>query len=235
MMTDFHSHILPDIDDGSPDVKTSLEMLAREAEQNIRRVVATPHFYPRYEDPARFLLRRDRAEKALRDALGERQALPELLIGAEVYYFRGISESQWLPELRIRGTDAVLIEMPAPPWSDAMLRELADIREKWDLIPIVAHIDRYISPLRTFSLPRKLQQLPVLVQANASFFLNRGTRAMAMKMLREDQIQLLGSDCHNLADREPNLGEAEEQIRKKLGMAPLERIRAWEDTVIYNQ
>ena len=235
MMTDFHSHVLPGVDDGSPDVKTSLQMLAREAGQGIRRVVATPHFYPRYEDPAQFLLRRDQAEKALRGALAETPELPELLVGAEVYYFRGISESDWLPELRIRGTDAVLIEMPAAPWSDTMLRELADIREKWDLIPLIAHIDRYIGPLRTFGLPRKLQQLPVLVQANASFFLDRGTRAMAMKMLREDQIQLLGSDCHNLTDRVPNLGEAEQQIRKKLGPDPLERIRTWEDTVMSNQ
>lgn len=232
MLTDFHSHILPGIDDGSPDPQTSIAMLEQERDQGIRRVVATPHFYPRYEDPERFLRRRDRAEAELCRCLEGRNDLPELLIGVEVYYFRGISESEWLPHLRIRGTDAVLIEMPPAPWTDVMLRELAEIREKWGYTPIIAHIDRYIGPLRTFGLPRKLQQLPVLVQANASFFLDKRSGGMAIKMLKADQIQLLGSDCHNLMDREPNLGPARNAIERKLGSKALDRIRTWEESVI---
>jgi protein-tyrosine phosphatase len=232
-MTDFHSHILPGMDDGSADLETSLEMLSRAAAQGIRRVVATPHFYPRYEDPARFLHRRDRAEEALRQAMEGHPELPEVLVGAEVYYFRGISESEWLPKLTIQGTDAVLIEMPPAPWPDAVYRELADIREKRGYMPVIAHIDRYIGRFRTFGIPGKLQELPVLVQANASFFLERST--LAMKLLKADQIQLLGSDCHDLRDRAPNLGEAAKQIMKKTGPEVLSRIRAWEDTIVSNR
>lgn len=233
-MTDFHSHILPGIDDGSPDRETSLKMLALEWEQGVKRVVATPHFYPRYEAPEQFLLRRDEAESTLREAMTDSAFLPELLVGAEVYYFRGISESEWLPKLTIRGTDLVLIEMPLPPWSDAMFRELAQIREKWGITPVIAHIDRYFNPLRTYGIPRILMELPVLVQANASFFLRRGRSAMAMKMLKRDQIQLLGSDCHDLTDRAPNLGSALARIEKKLGPEALERIRDWEEIAIPN-
>ena len=61
---------------------------------------------------------------------------------------------------------------------------------------------------------KALEQLPVLVQANASFFLS-GSRGM--KMLRKHQIHLLGSDCHNMSERKPNLGPALERIREKLG------------------
>ena len=232
MLTDFHSHILPGIDDGSPDPETSIAMLQREWQQGIRRVVATPHFYPRYEDPEKFLRRRNRAEEQLRRAMEAHSDLPELLVGAEVYYFRGISESEWLPQLTIQGTGAVLIEMPPAPWTETMLRELADIRVRWGYTPIIAHIDRYIGPLRTFGLPRKLQRLPVLVQANASFFLERRIASMAMKMLKADQIQLLGSDCHNLTDRTPNLGMARSVIERKLGSKALDSIRSWEESVI---
>ena len=49
-MTDFHSHILPGVDDGSKDVEMSVAMLRTLAEQGVDRVVATPHFYPRRED-----------------------------------------------------------------------------------------------------------------------------------------------------------------------------------------
>jgi protein-tyrosine phosphatase len=114
-----------------------------------------------------------------------------------------------------------------------MYRELADIREKRGFIPVIAHVDRYIGRFRTFGIPEKLRELPVLVQANASFFLERS--AQALKLLKADQIQLLGSDCHNLADRAPNLAEAKKQILKKLGPEILNGILAWENTVVSNR
>ena len=87
MLTDFHSHILPGMDDGSADVTMSLEMLRWEELQGIARVVATPHFYARYEDPQRFLQRREQAEQKLRAAMADQSDMPELLMGAEVHYF----------------------------------------------------------------------------------------------------------------------------------------------------
>ena len=64
---DFHSHILPGIDDGSKSVEESLAMLRMAGEQGIECVVATPHFYPRYDSPKKFLARRAEAEAQLRD------------------------------------------------------------------------------------------------------------------------------------------------------------------------
>ena len=230
-VTDFHSHILPGIDDGSSSVEESLAMLRMEAEQGIARVVATPHFYPRYETPESFLSKREEAEAKLRAAMAEEAGLPELLVGAEVYYFRGISEMESLPELAIRGTNFVLIEMPASPWPDTVYRELAGIREKRGLIPIVAHIDRYIAPLHTHGIPKRLEKLPVLVQANADFFLQRSTYRMALKMLKAEQIHLLGSDCHNLESRRPNLGDVRKRIEKKLGNEVLQKMANYESLV----
>ena len=69
VLTDFHSHVLPGIDDGSKSLKESIAMLRMEAEQGIRRVVATPHFYARHDQPERFLARRARSEELLRQEL----------------------------------------------------------------------------------------------------------------------------------------------------------------------
>ena len=232
MLTDFHSHILPGIDDGSTDVKMSLEMLRREKDQGIERVVATPHFYARYENPERFLQRRSRAEETLRRSMAAEPDMPELLIGAEVRYFPGIAESEYLPKLMIQGTDSILIELPAAPWPEAMLRELIEIWERRGITPIVAHIDRYIRPFQTGGIPKLLQELPVLVQANGEFFLERSTARLAMKLLKADQIQLLGSDCHNLTDRKPNLAEAVRRIEKKLGRSPIEKLLSYENLAL---
>ena len=81
MVVDFHSHILPRIDDGSQSVEESLSMLRLAAEQGIREIVLTPHFYPRYETPEQFLQKRELAEAQLREAMAEHTDLPELLVG----------------------------------------------------------------------------------------------------------------------------------------------------------
>ena len=221
-VVDFHSHILPGIDDGSRSVEESLEMLRLEAQQGISCVVATPHIYANRDNLDRFLKRRSHSEQILRSALSEDH--PQVVIGAEVYYFTGISESAALPKLGIGDTKHILIEMPHPPWTEAMYRELSQIYNKQGMIPIIAHIDRYISRFRTFGIPKRLENLPVLVQANAEFFLNKRTASMALRMLRSGKIHLLGSDCHNLKDRKPNLTEAITLIEQRLGTDSIQYI-----------
>lgn len=231
-VVDFHSHILPGIDDGSASVEESLAMLRLEARQGITRVVATPHFYPRRDTPERFLERRARAEAELRAQMANEPGLPEIIPAAEVYFFRGMSESEELRGLAVGESAYLLLEMPQPPWPEEIWRELEAIPAKRGLTPIIAHIDRYIGPFRTYQIPQRLAKMPVLVQANAGFFLDKGTAGMAMRMIKADQIQLLGSDCHDLTSRKPNLGGAVERIRRKLGEGPLDRVRQFERQIL---
>ena len=231
---DFHSHILPEIDDGSGNLEESLELLRLSASQGIRQIVATPHFYPRYDSPEKFLRRRAEAEKILRQAAAE-LGLPDVIVGAEVYYFSGISDSELVNALTIGGKRCILIEMPPAPWKESHYRELEGIYAKHCIIPIIAHVDRYIRPLRTHGIPKRLEKLPVLVQANADFFIQKSTRSMALRMLKKDQIHLLGSDCHNLRSRRPNLQEAMEIINGKLGQDALARIRYYQQRLLKGQ
>ena len=229
---DFHSHILPGIDDGSASLKESIELLKIEKQQGINCVVATPHFYAYHDTPEQFLQRRARAEKMLREEMSRYDDLPQLRIGAEVYFFNGISDSDVISELTIDQKRCILIEMPASPWGESVYRELEALYVRRGILPIVAHIDRYISRFRTFGIPRRLSELPVLIQANAEFFLNRSTASMAIRMLKHDGIHLLGSDCHDLKTRKPNLGDALERIRERLGEDVLERINEYEHDIL---
>lgn len=235
MIIDFHSHILPGIDDGSASVEESIAMLRLEAEQGVTHVVATPHFYPRYDAPERFLSRRAEAEKRLREEMAKHDNLPEIHIGAEVYYFPGISESDALPGLTITGKRSILIEMPHSPWTASMYRELEELYTRRGIEPIIAHVDRYIRPLQTHHIPQHLLELPVLVQANAEFFLKRSTQRMAMHMLKEDRIHLLGSDCHNMRSRRPNLDAAVKRIVARLGDGAIERVNMYAQNVLFDE
>lgn len=224
MIADVHSHILPGIDDGSASLEESAALLTMLKEQNVPWVAATPHFYPSQDRPQRFLERRAGALERLREFLGDRADMPAIVPGAEVYYFPGMGDSDVLKELTFGDSRYVLVEMPMRTWTDVMFRDLEKIYEKQDLIPVIAHVDRYIGPLRDYGIPGRLAELPVLVQANAGFFLRTSTRSMALRMLKKGRIHLLGSDCHSLDRRPPRIGEAVEVIRRKLGEAALEQL-----------
>lgn len=229
MIVDFHSHVLPQLDDGSGSVEESIEMLRLSAQQGVREVILTPHFYPQYMTQERFLEKRRYSHEKLLTRITPDMKLPAIRTGAEVYFYPQMSHSDALRDLVIEGTECVLVEMPMGTWTSKMYRELESIHRNLGLIPIVAHVDRYLGRFRDYGIMERLEALPVLVQANASFFLRGGK---GIKMLRERQIHLLGSDCHNTVDRPPNLGDAVKRIERKLGSDTLEWIREQEKLIL---
>ena len=231
---DFHTHILPGIDDGCASLEESIALLQMQAQQGIRHVVATPHFYAHHDHLDAFLERREAAEQLLRAEMAKYPDLPQLHVGTEVHYFAEMSQSEHLHRFAISGTRHILIEMPLCPWTEQMYRQLEQIYTHQGLTPIVAHVDRYIRPLQTHQIPQKLGKLPVLVQANAEFFLNKQTASMAMRLLGNGQIHLLGSDCHNAVDRKPNLQSACAAIEKRLGQKAA-AIAQWEQAVLFGK
>lgn len=214
-MIDFHMHVLPGMDDGSADPAMSLGMLERSAEQGIDAVCATSHFYAGENPPERFLDRRARAYERLMEAAAGRSGLPHIRLGAEVFFFTGISVADGLEQLCLEGTDLLLLEMPFVRWTDRMLGEVQALRSR-GLQPVAAHIERYmhIQPRRTME---RFFDLGVYIQCNAEFFLSRRTARQALSMLRGGQIQFLGSDAHNLTTRAPAMGDALALIGRRLG------------------
>lgn len=222
---DIHSHVLPQIDDGSDSVEMSLAMLQKEAEQGIEHVVATPHFYASHDTPDNFLLRREEAAKHLNEAVAGNTKLPKIHLGAEVAYFRGMSESDALQNLRLGDSRYIMVELPMRRWDDDVYRELSRIYQRQNLTPVVAHIERYLSRFTAERIISAMEELPVLLQVNASFFLQKNTARMALRLLKNERIHLLGSDCHNMDGRSPQLGEAVQEIRRHLGKDALEWIK----------
>ncbi len=232
MVVDFHSHILPHVDDGSRSLEDSLQMLRMEARQGVDHVILTPHFYPQQDSPERFLERRAKAWKRLKAAMAKEEGLPKVSLGAEVYFYNGMSQSEALYQLTIEEKRCILLEMPHAPWTESMFQEIAAIKSRLGLTPIIAHIDRYVAPFRTFRIPERLEELPVYVQANGDFFLRKSTAKMALRMLKRGQIHLLGSDCHDKISRNPNLEDALKVISERLGDEAVAFIRDCQDRVL---
>ncbi len=228
-MIDFHTHILPGVDDGSQSVEQSIEMLRMEAAQGITEVVLTPHFYAMEDNPQRFLARRQKAYDTLLAAM--ETGLPRLRLGAEVQYFEGLCSAEQLGELCIDGTRLLLLEMPFCPWTERMVENVLELNMRSELQVVLAHIERYLHWQSRDTLPWLLDE-GVLMQCNASFFLEFSSRGRAMRMLREGQIHFLGSDCHGLTARPPQVGMARERIVKKLGTAEADRLIGYGNIVL---
>lgn len=217
-MIDFHSHILPKVDDGPEEIGVSLAMLRRSFLQGVDAMVATSHFYADEEYPRDFLRRRNRALQMLRNAmLMSPEVYPEVVAGAEVLYFPGISEAEEVPSLTIGKSNCILIEPPMATWTDTMLDEITRLRDNFGCIPVIAHVDRYMQILRDESLIDRVRERDLLVQVNASYFLDSASTRSVVSNLKKGNIQLIGSDCHNLETRAPNLGLARRRA-KALGV-----------------
>ncbi len=230
MKVDFHTHILPGMDDGSASVEDSVRMLQQELQQGIEVVFLTPHFYAQQEYPETFLRRRTEALERLQLAMPQEQ--PKLILGAEVAYYPGMSQWKQLPLLTLGNSPYLLVEMPSAPWTEGMYQELESIHREQRLIPVLAHVERYLVPWERRKILMQLEQLPVLLQANGSFFLNKRTRRLALRLLKSQQIHLLGSDCHSTLWRAPELGQTCKLIAAQLGQQVLDDLAQTEQAVL---
>ncbi len=226
-MTDFHMHVLPGMDDGSKSVEMSIAMLERSAAYGVDTVAATSHFYAEDNDIEHFLSRRQSAADRLGEAIADREYLPQLLLGAEVLYFSGISAVENLDDLCLEGTDLLLLEMPFVVWTDRVLREVENIQRS-GLEVVAAHIERYMS-IQSRRVMESFFDLGTFIQCNGEFFHARKTSRQALRMFKQGQIHFLGSDAHNMTSRPPDLGEAVQILEKKVGREAVERFFAESD------
>ena len=213
-MFDFHSHILPGIDDGSKDTETSVNMIAEEIRQGVSGIALTPHFYADMDDPETFLEKRARAFEKLREATKD-ITCPTLIPGAEVHYYRGMSRSENLRKLCLGESNYILVELPFRRWQQYIVDDVKDIGNNLGLNVIIAHFERYLDQDRKL-VKQITEDEDLIIQSNAEFFLEKDRRK-ALRYLKAGTIDILGSDCHNTDTRRPNLKDAMDLIGKKLG------------------
>lgn len=213
-MIDFHSHILPEMDDGSRSIEESISMLDSLKRQGIDKVVATPHFYANDESVADFIARRKKSYDSLTASVTD--SVPSILLGAEVKYYEGISRLADLKSLCVENSCLLLLEMPMKRWTEYVLRELVDISCSGKVTLVLAHVERYIRFQQPGVIDRLLRN-GILLQINASFVCGLFSKRKALGLLKRQAVHFLGSDCHNMTDRPPDIGKAYEIIEKKLG------------------
>ena len=211
---DIHSHVLPFLDDGAEDVKTAVEIVKECINQGITTIVCTPHYLHNKEESVDdFIKRRNESYRLLKSEL-EKQKITDIdfRLAAEVNFNCDLSEVENIEKLAIEGTDYILIEMPGAAWQDGMFDYLYTLIAKKNLIPIIAHVERYYQNEREF---QKLEKLQVYFQVNAPAFLDKADKKNADKLLKNKKIHLIGTDTHNLKNRFVKMKDGFSYIEKK--------------------
>ena len=223
-MIDIHCHVLPGIDDGSRNVEMSIKMLRESGKQGVTWMCFTPHFYADMTDPDRFLNRRDEAAILLQQHMEQAgEPFPRFVLGSEVHYYRGIGKSEDIRKLCIGRSNYFLLEPPFRTWSSTFLEDVRTLRDELDLKVIIAHIERYFDQDKHL-VQALLDEPGIYIQTNGESLLDRKTKKKVLNLIKDGKIQFLGSDCHNMEYRTPNLEEAGWVIEDKLGPIVLERI-----------
>ena len=204
---DFHSHVLPGIDDGSRNIETSIEMLRLSRNAGVDRMIATPHFYADEDRIEHFLEKREHAYQSLIEAVTTENIsdTPQLLLGAEVAFFDGIGDADKVDRLTIQGTELLLLEMPFRTWTDEDLLQVKKLLHERQLL------DHYRSSGISFDEGfqgisrniKKLMELPVTIQINAESLSDWKQGGMLIRMFQKRQAHILGSDCHGVHHRPP--------------------------------
>ena len=229
-MTDFHTHILWDMDDGSRSAAESMRLVGMEKEQHVNRVVLTPHFYANRDGRDYFDRRNERCEK-LMEALSADDRIVgsfsgiKFLLGAEVCYFSGIGTSAVARDLCIGNSDWMLLEMPFAQWNRDVLSDVIALIERQKICLIIAHVERYYPFQKNRDIWNEVLSLPVVPQINAGAFLHKWiVRRRVVRWIKKGMNVVIGSDCHNASSRPVNIAEARRVMADHLGEAAVRTV-----------
>ena len=210
------------------------KMLRMEQSMGVSHIYATPHFYANRRSIDYFLQRRNKALDDVRKMIAvqaDGAELPRITPGAEVYYFSGMGRAEQLSELCIEGTDLLLLELPFAQWHSDIEKDIKDIMNRRGLRIILAHLERYEAFQKDRYHWEHILELPLTIQLNCEDIIDNGTlfrknhrHKLSFDLLADHDNIIIGSDCHNLTDRKPNLAEARGIITKKAGAERLAQI-----------
>jgi protein-tyrosine phosphatase len=121
--------------------------------------------------------------------------------------------------------------MPFVKWTKSVLKEVVDIANRGRITLVLAHIERYLS-MQDKNVVQMLLNNNVLIQVNSDFFTGFFTKSKALSMFKNNQIHFIGSDCHNMEDRAPDISKAMLTIEHKFGLGIVEEYIKYTNSII---
>ncbi|MBO5851195.1 MAG: hypothetical protein J6R29_02550 [Clostridia bacterium] len=212
-MVDMHSHVLPFVDDGSPSIEDSLKILELEKQNDVKKVIFTPHYkHNIYDTPFEELTG---VYNNFVNEVKKRELNIDVYLGQEIYCTNKIYDLLKEGTIStINGTKCLLIEFNY--YDEQDIADYVYNLKTMGYIPIIAHIERYIY-LNWHNL-FDLKQLGALLQVNASSITGeegRTIRRRVLKAIKQGLVDFVSSDVHS--DRQLPMKNAYKIVQKTAG------------------
>lgn len=195
---DMHSHLIPGIDDGSPDVETSIHLIEGLIGLGYKKIITTPHLMlDLYPNNRSTILN---GYEKLSKALVKKGINIPIRAAAEYFlddHFDSLLEKNE-PLLTIKD-NLVLVEFSFASAPLDYKQKIFNIQMK-GYKPILAHPERYTYFHRKPEIYEELRSSGCLLQVNLlslSGYYGRGVAAAADGLRKTSQIDLLGTDMHH--------------------------------------
>ena len=217
-MVDIHSHILPDVDDGSKNSSESLLMLKVAISEGIHTIVATPHYNYTYVNEKSKILEE---VKKLGQMIKENDLKIEVLPGQEVrIYGELLADYEAGKLLTVADNNSyMLVEFPfsrVPLYAKRVLYDLEVVGVK----PIIAHPERngeiLMHPERLSNMVAK-GALTQLTAASLMGYFGKKIQKFSHQLIKANLVHTIATDTHSLSNRAFNLNEAYKVIGSKYG------------------
>ncbi|HEY9262524.1 tyrosine-protein phosphatase [Chitinophaga sp.] len=196
MHTDIHSHLLPGVDDGVPDLATSLHFIEQLREMGIQKIITTPHIMmDRYPNSVNTMAAPYLAVKA---ALAQQNMSIPFHHAAEYYLDEQFEALMTSPLLTLDG-QMVLVEisfMSAPPQLHQWLFDISAL----GYTPLLAHPERYSYCHKNFELYQQFKQWGCKFQVNLlslTGYYGKHIQLAAEKLIELEMIDFIGTDLHH--------------------------------------
>ena len=224
-MIDFHTHILPNIDDGSRSVEETFGLLKEAEEVGFNSVILTSHYIEGYYEES--AAKRQAWVEAISKNLSKENVKLNLYLGSEIYITENTTKSLIKGNAStINNSNYVLFEYPLTTKPMNMYDEIYNLLDR-NYIPILAHPERYTFIQQEPNLVYDLIQKGVLMQGNFGSFVGvYGEKAeiIAKRLIENDMIHFLGSDVHRTNSIYPLIHDVLEELEFLIGKEKIKEL-----------
>lgn len=224
-MIDIHSHIIPNVDDGARTVSETFALINEAKNAGFSDIILTPHYMLNaYEPNAEELIL---WKEKLKEALKKENIAINLHVGMEVYIAEDvINLIKQNKILTLAGSKYLLMELPlntTVQYFDSVVFQLLQN----DIIPIIAHPERYKCVQEQPSLVKKFIEKECMIQSNYGSILGiygKTAKKTIKYLLKNNLIDFLGTDTHKTNTIYLQIEKSIKKIKKIIGTEELEKL-----------